>query len=475
MQTLVENKSLLTDLYQLTMMQAYFDDGRANDSAAFDYFFRKLPFNGGFVVFAGLDESLNELVNLKFNKDELNYLSKLGFSDKFLDYLGNFRFTGDIYSFEEGSIVFPNEPILSVRGKLIECQFVETLLLNILNFYSLIATKAARMRIAAGNKVLSDFGLRRSQGLGGIQASRASIIGGFDSTSNVLAAYKFDLKAVGTMAHSYIQSYDNELTAFRKFAQSHPDNCTLLIDTYDTLNSGLPNAITIAKELEEKGLKLNGVRLDSGDLIKLSKQVRKILDEAKLNYVKIVASNQLDEYTIQEIIEQKAPIDIFGVGTNLVTGQPDAALDGVYKLSSVNNKPSLKLSDTNEKITLPGFKQVLRFKDQKGEYIGDAVVLEDEESVNEMILMNEENSVINTVHHKSVGMLQPVMKAGVIILKEKTNEGIREKVKENLTHLKPVFKKLKEPETYQVGISKKLMELKEILASKYNSRSLIKE
>lgn len=467
MQTSVENKSLLTDLYQLTMMQAYFDDGRENDPVSFDYFFRKLPFNGSFVVFAGLDELLNELAKLKFNKAELNFLSKLGFKDEFLNYLVNFRFAGDIYSFEEGSIVFPNEPILSVRGKLIECQFIETLLLNILNFYSLIATKAARIRIAAGSKVLSDFGLRRSQGLGGIQASRASIIGGFDSTSNVLAAYKFDLKAVGTMAHSYIQSYDDELTAFRKFAQSHPNNCTLLIDTYDTLKRGLPNAITVAKELGKKGLKLNGVRLDSGDLIKLSKQVRKSLDDAGLNYVKIVASNQLDEYAIQEIIEQKAPIDIFGVGTNLVTGQPDAALDGVYKLSSINNKPSLKLSETNEKITLPGTKQVLRFENQKGEYIGDAVVLEDEESINEMILMNRKNSVVNTTKHKSTKMLQHVMKNGKILIQENSAEEIREKVKENLNHLNSSFKKLKKSEVYHVGVSKKLLDLQNKLTSEY--------
>ena len=467
MQTSVENKSLLTDLYQLTMMQAYFDDGRENDSVSFDYFFRKLPFNGSFVVFAGLDELLNELAKLKFNKAELNFLSKLGFTDEFLNYLANFRFAGDIYSFEEGSIVFPNEPILSVRGKLIECQFIETLLLNILNFYSLIATKAARIRIAAGSKVLSDFGLRRSQGLGGIQASRASIIGGFDSTSNVLAAYKFDLKAVGTMAHSYIQSYDDELTAFRKFAQSHPNNCTLLIDTYDTLKRGLPNAITVAKELEKKGLKLNGVRLDSGDLIKLSKQVRKSLDDAGLNYVKIVASNQLDEFAIQEIVKQKAPIDIFGVGTNLVTGQPDAALDGVYKLSSINNKPSLKLSETNKKITLPGTKQVLRFENQKGKYIGDAVVLEDEESINEMILMNGKKSVVNTTNYKSAKMLQHVLKNGEILIQENSAEEIREKVKENLNHLNSSFKKLEKSEVYKVGISKKLLDLQNKLTSEY--------
>lgn len=458
------SNALLTDLYQLTMMQAYFDDDRADDSAAFDYFFRKIPFGGGFVVFAGLGELLENITELKFTDDEINYLQKIGFRDKFLNYLKNFSFKGNIYSMQEGSIAFPNEPILSVRGNLIECQFVETLLLNTLNFNSLIATKAARMRITAGDKILSDFGLRRSHGLGGIQASRASIIGGFNSTSNVLAAFEFDLKAVGTMAHSYIQSYDSELTAFRKFAESHPANCTLLIDTYDTLKSGLPNAITVAKEMEKKGLKLNGVRLDSGDLIMLSKRVRETLDEANLNYVKIVASNQLDEFAIRDILQKNAPVDIFGVGTNLVTGQPDAALDGVYKLSVVNNNPSLKLSETKDKITLPGFKQVVRFIDDNGKYFADAVVLKDETSIDEIIYAHE---TIKTIPYKHIKLLQPVMQGGKVIITIETAEELREKVLQNLKQLPNGCKKLQNAETYKVGISKKLSALQNELKNKY--------
>lgn len=467
MKPIKDNLALLTDLYQLTMIQAYFDDGRENDTAAFDYFFRKIPFGGGYVVFAGLSELLENIRNLKFTDSEIIYLKKIGFKSTFLDYLKEFSFKGDVFSFREGNIVFPEEPILSVRGKLIEAQLVESLLLNTLNFYSLIATKAARMRSVAGDKILGDFGLRRSHGLGGIQASKAAIIGGFDSTSNVLAAQLFDLKPVGTMAHSYIQSYSDELTAFRKYAESQPDNCTLLVDTYDTIKSGVPNAIKIAKELEAAGKKLKGIRLDSGDLISLAKQSRKMLDDNGLNYVKIVASNQLDEYMIEKIIKENAPVDIFGVGTNLVTGQPDAALDGVYKLSVVNDKPSLKLSESEEKITLPGLKQVFRFTDSNGMYAGDAIGLEAEDKIDNVFEHHNGNKIFNTEDLSMSKSLQKVIENGNIIIKPYSPEDSKIIIKENLKKLPEKYKKLKNVETYPVGISKNLLEELNSLKKKF--------
>lgn len=460
MKPLIKNTALLTDLYQLTMMQSYFDDGRINDTVSFDYFFRKIPYEGGYVVFAGLSELLNIISSLKFESDDLDYLKQTGFRKDFLKYLESFSFKGDLLSMEEGSIVFPDEPIVSVRGSLIECQLIETILLNTLNFNSLIATKALRIRIAAGDKILSDFGLRRSQGLGGIQASRASIIGGFDSTSNVLAAKEFGLKAVGTMAHSYIQSYDDELTAFKKFAESNPDNCTLLIDTYDTLKSGLPNAIKVAKEMDERGEKLKGVRLDSGDLLTLSKEVRKQLDSAGLGYVKIVASNQLDEYAITKLLEVDAPIDIFGVGTNLITGQPDAALDGVYKLSSINNRPSLKLSETEDKITLPGLKQVYRITDQTGFYLQDIIALENE-SPDEIM-----NGMENLKYEQ---MLKPVVRKGKVINHENDIENIKRNVLQNLQCLKPEQKIIDNPIHYKISLSNSLSKLQSELRQNMTS------
>src|SRR6185312_1333526 len=342
---------LYTDRYELAMAHAYFKQKIQDVPACFDYFFRKLPYYGGYVISCGLGELLPVIENLHFNSNEINWLHKEGFDKDFLAWLEAFRFKGTIRSMPEGEIAFPLEPLLQVEGSLAEIQLIETLLLNYLNFQSLIATKAARIRYAAGNRHLSEFGLRRAQALGGISASRAAIAGGFDSTSNVYAAKMYDIKAVGTMAHSFIQSQENELIAFRKFAKSEPANCTLLVDTYDTLKSGIPNAIKVAKEMKEKGQQLQAIRLDSGDLAYLSKRGRKMLDDAGFQHVQIVVSNQLDEYLIKSLLEQKAPIDVFGVGTSLATGQPDAALDGVYKLCEINGKPKIKLSENIQKVT----------------------------------------------------------------------------------------------------------------------------
>src|SRR5512133_880360 len=327
-----------TDKYQLTMAQVYFLKGHVKTRAVFDYLFRRLPFNGGYAIFAGLEDLLKILTSLRFSKQDLDFLKELEFHSDFIKYLENFRFTGNIFSSREGDLVFPVRPVLQVEANIIEAQIIETVLLNILNFQTLIASKPSRMRQASEGRTLIDFGLRRAQGPGGYYASRAAYIGGFDGTSNVKAGLDYGIPVSGTMAHSFIESYDDELSAFMHFAEIQPHDCVLVVDTYDTLNSGLPNAITVARKMEEKGFHLSGIRLDSGDLAYLSKESRKRLDSEGLDYVKIAVSNQLDEFIIKSLIEQQAPIDVFGVGTSLVTGHPDAALDGVYKLSVANGK-----------------------------------------------------------------------------------------------------------------------------------------
>jgi nicotinate phosphoribosyltransferase len=458
---------LYTDMYQLRMMQAYYNDSMHNQPAAFDYFFRILPFNGGFVVFAGLSELIDSLSNIRFSNDDIAYLKKLKFTDEFLYYLSTFSFKGKIISVEEGTIVFPYEPVLTMDGNLAEVQLVETLLLNILNFNSLIATKAARMRIAAPDKILSEFGLRRAQGFGGIQASKAAVIGGFDSTSNVFSAMHFDLKPEGTMAHSFIQSFNDELTAFRSFAASHPLSCILLVDTYNTLLSGVPNAIIVAKELRQKGYNLKGIRLDSGDLAYLSIKSREMLDAEGLHDVKIVASNQLDEDVIKSLIEQGARIDIFGVGTSLATGHPDAALDGVYKLSMYDNQPRMKISESLVKATLPGLKKIIRFTDEEGMYQADAVCLREEKDVQNMIHPFEKEKSMLLDNYNAKEIHKVIMEGGEIKAELKSAEVIREEVKVSLTKLPAEYKRFINPHIYKVGLSEKLMELREGIREKF--------
>jgi nicotinate phosphoribosyltransferase len=330
------------------------------------------------VVFAGLNSLLDALEDYRFDEDDLAYLKSLEFKKPFLDYLKHFSFKGKVYSVREGEVVFPLEPVLRVEGTILETQLIETILLNFVNFESLIATKASRMVWAAHGRRVVDFGLRRAQGLGGIQASRAAIIGGLDATSNVYSAFAYSLPPSGTQAHSWIQSFPDELTAFRKFAEIYPNQCVLLVDTYNTLQSGVPNAIRVAKKMEEMGGRLSGIRLDSGDLAYLSKKTREILDEAGLHYVKIVVSNQLNEHLIKSLLEQGAPINAFGVGTSLVTGQDTPALDGVYKLCQYDGEPCLKISENSSKTTLPGVKKIVRYTDPDGFFYADGVLLEGE-------------------------------------------------------------------------------------------------
>jgi nicotinate phosphoribosyltransferase len=374
---------LLTDLYELTMLAGYFEQGMHERPAVFDLFFRHNPFQGGYAVFAGLEPALCYLEGLSFGEQELSYLDGLKlFRPDFLSFLERFSFKGKITAPAEGSVVFAREPLLTVEGGLAEAQFVETALLNIVNFQTLAATKAARINLAAGGATVLEFGLRRAQGPdGGLSGARAAYIGGVRSTSNVLAGMTYGIPVQGTHAHSWIMSFPDELTAFRKYAEIFPDSCVLLIDTYDTLKSGLPNAITVAKELKERGHDLVGVRIDSGDLAYLSRQVRGAFDDAGLPGVKVVASNELDEYVIESIRSEGGRVDIYGVGTRLATcaGEGGGALGGVYKLVRIGEEPKLKVTSDVSKATLPDRKRVLRAVSPEGNFIQDVITLEGEE------------------------------------------------------------------------------------------------
>jgi len=465
---------LYTDLYQLTMGQAYFFDNRVKKWAVFDYFFRTTPFGGGYVIYAGLEPLLSALENLKFSPEDLTYLRKLNFHPDYLDYLENFRFTGDVYSMQEGEVVFPLEPIIRVEGGLFEAQLVETLLLNLVNYQSLIATKASRMRLAAGNRTLSDFGLRRAPAYGGLLAARAAIIGGFDSTSNVKAAQIFDLEAAGTMAHSLIESYGDEYEAFTKFVQANPNRGILLVDTYDSLLSGVPMAIKAARELEEKGFKIRGIRLDSGDLAYLSKKARSMLDLHGLQHVRIVVSNLLDEYLIKSLLDQGAPIDIFGVGTKLVTGFPDAALDGVYKLSEYEGKPRMKLSDIISKTTLPGRKQVARFTDKDGMFMADVIYLEGEDRPKRMFHLEDSGLYLDLSKYRDGNLLHKKMEKGKRIGTERPVKEIASYTRERLSLLPPEHKRFEYPHVYKVGLSEKLLSLRHKLIEEYRKQFHVK-
>jgi nicotinate phosphoribosyltransferase len=471
MDILNNHNGFYVDLYELTMAQGYFYAGKKDEPAAYDYFFRDNPFGGGYVIFAGLWDLLKSLENFSFSQQDLKYLKNQGFKEAFLEYLQDFHFRGTITSVREGEVVFPVEPVLRVEGTIIECQLVETMLLNYLNFESLIATKASRIRRVAGDRPVSDFGLRRAQGLGGLQASRAAIIGGVNATSNVLAGYTYNLAITGTIAHSWVQSFDNELTAFRQYAEVFPENTVLLVDTYNTLNQGIPNAIRVGHELREKGYQLKAIRLDSGDLAFLSKKARKMLDEAGLTETKILASNQLDEYVIRSLLEQGAPIDGFGVGTELITGKKTAALDGVYKLSMNNHEPKLKLSDTYEKISLPGLKKVFRYFDQEGFFYADCIALEDETDPEVMHHPYEMNKNLRLTNLSKEPLYHTAFADGNIRITENDTLAIQRYVKQRLHKLPAEHQRFEMPHIYKVGISDQLNHMRNKIIQKLRKTS----
>jgi nicotinate phosphoribosyltransferase len=455
--------ALYTDFYELTMAQGYFLSGMAEKKACFDYFFRKLPFKGGYVVFAGLQDLLEILRDFKFQSDEIEYLRGLGFKEDFLSYLKQFKLNGSLFSVNEGEVIFPNEPVIRLEGGILETQIIETLVLNILNFESLIATKASRVKYAAGNRTVIDFGLRRAQGLGGIHASRAAVIGGVESTSNVFSAFAFGIKPSGTMAHSWVESFSSELEAFRKYAEIYPDSSSFLVDTYDTLHSGLPNAIMVAKEMMTQGHELKGIRLDSGDLAYLSKQARAMLNNAGLSHVKIIASNQLDEHIIKSLLEQGAELDAFGVGTNMIVGKDDAALDGVYKLSMFDGLPRIKISDNMEKVLIPGMKKTVRYFNGENKFYADSVMGVDEDHIEQMTHPHFPMKKLSLSGLKSEPLLKCVMSNGRITKDLQSLLEISAFSKHRLSLLPDEHKRFENPHVYKVGYSPALLKLRDEL------------
>ena len=434
--------SLFTDFYELTMCASYFDN-KNFEPATFDLFIRRLPENRSYILFAGLEQCLQYLQNIKFTEDHLAYLEKQSFNNDFLDYLRGFKFTGDVWAIPEGSLAFPNEPLLRVTAPIVEAQLVETFLLNTVNLQTMIATKASRVVHAAKGKPVIEFGLRREQGIdAGMKVARSTYIGGCQGTSNVLAGQVYGIPVFGTMAHSFVMSYPKEIEAFRAFTETFPNRSTLLIDTYDDI-SGAEKAGVIAKELEAKGCKLGGVRLDSGDLVSDSKRIRKFFDSEGLGYVKIFASGDLDEFKVEELLAKGARIDSFGVGTKMGTSADRPYLDVIYKLCETGTSdgrfsPIMKLS--KDKITLPGRKQVYRHYDAEGNFEGDRIALADEKVEGEPLLVK-------------------VMAKGKLTIALPTLDQIRAKAAENLSKLPDEYKTLVEPPSYPVELSRNLLNL----------------
>ncbi|MBU1078352.1 MAG: nicotinate phosphoribosyltransferase [Spirochaetes bacterium] len=477
------NLAMLTDLYELTMMQGYHYYKKDLD-VVFDMFFRRQPFNGGYTIFAGLEPLIKAVLNFKFTDDDLSYLKSLKlFKPDFLQFLKNFKFTGDIYSVEEGEVIFPNETLIRVHANIMEAQLLESLLLNIINFQTLIATKTSRVVDASKGRGIMEFGLRRAQGIdGAISATRAGIIGGISSTSNVLAGKLFDFPVAGTMAHSWIMSFENELEAFQKYAKLYPESTVFLVDTYNSLDKGIPAAIKVMHKLKKQGIKQYGIRLDSGDLDYLSKQARKKLDKAGLKNAKIIVSNELNEDIIDHLIKNRAPIDLFGVGTRLVTAHGDPSLSGVYKLVARKEGshyiPSIKVSNNPEKMTNPGIKNVLRIYND-GLIIGDLIALESERKNLEQSARKKDPLVLYhpeydhkcikiTGYSKVKFLLKNIIKKGELNYKFPSLKKIHLTGKKNMKELHYTHKRLLNPHIYKVSVTKKLMDLKMSLMEKYD-------
>ena len=466
------NLSMLVDFYEFTMANGYFKNNLKDKIVYFDMFFRKNPDNAGFAIVAGLEQVIEYIKGLNFTKNDIEYLRERKlFSEEFLEYLLNFKFTGDIYAIEEGTPVFPNEPLITVKAKVIEAQLIETMLLLTINHQSLIATKANRIRRAADGKEVLELGARRSQGYdAAIYGARAAYIGGVDGTANTIADEIFGVKAVGTMAHSWIQLFGDEYKAFETYAKTYPDNCVLLIDTYNVLKSGIINAIKVSKDvLEPQGNTLKGVRLDSGDLAYLSKEVRKILNINGLENCKILASNSLDEYIIADLMNQGACIDIFGVGERLITAKSEPVFGGVYKLVAVEEKgnivPRIKLSENIEKVTNPGYKTVWRLFDKdNNKAIADVLTLGNEiidDSKDYEIfdpIYTWKRKVIKNYYAKKIQV--PIFIQGKCVYKTPKLDDIRKYSLEQVESLWDEVKRFNNPQGYYVDLSEKLWNLK---------------
>lgn len=468
------NLSMLTDLYQLTMMYGYFKNGMSKNEAVFDVFFRPKE-NITYAVMAGLDSVISYINNLHFDDDDIVYLRSLNlFDEEFLGYIADLKFVGEIYGIPEGTVVFPYEPLLRVRAPIMQAQLVETAILTFINHQTLIATKASRVCAAAMGDTVMEFGLRRAQGAdAGIYGARAAIIGGCDSTSNVLTGKMFNIPVSGTHAHSWVMSFPDELSAFRAYAKTFPHACMLLVDTYDTLRSGVPNAITVFRELRQQGLEPIGIRLDSGDLAYLSKRARKMLDDAGFPNVKICASSDLDENVIRDLKIQGACINSWGVGTRLITANDSPALGGVYKMSAevVDGKiiPKIKLSDTLAKITNPGYKKIFRIYDEQHMAVADLIALDYEtiDCTKPLTIFDPEQPYKRmTISNFSVReLLVPIFKNGAQVYESPNVFDIQKYAKEDLASIWDEYKRLMNPHIYKVDLSYELYELKQRLVS----------
>lgn len=473
------NYTLLTDFYEITMANGYFENGMSDEIAYFDMFFRKVPDNAGFAIMAGVEQVIEYLQNLKFSEEDIAFLrSKNLFSPKFLDYLSDFDFKCDVWAVPEGTPIFPNEPIVTVRGPLIQAQFVETMILLTINHQSLIATKCNRIVRAAEGRPIMEFGSRRAQGGdGAIFGARAAYIGGAAGTACTITDKMFGVPALGTMAHSWVQSFDSEYEAFKAYAKAYPNDCTLLIDTYNVVKSGIPNAIRVFDEvLKPMGIRPKGVRIDSGDITYLTKKMRKMLDEAGYEDVKIVVSNSLDEYIIQDILKQGACIDSFGVGERLITSKSEPVFGGVYKLAAIEKNgeliPKIKISENIAKITNPCFKKVYRlFANDTGKAIADVITLADE-----VIDESREYEIFDPEHtwrrkkitdFKAVELQVPVFKTGKCVYTSPELSEIRSYCKEQLDLIWDEVKRFENPHEYYVDLSEKLWNIKYSLLSEH--------
>lgn len=483
-----QNLTLLTDLYELTMMQGYFKNKDQNETVIFDAFYRTNPADGGYAVAAGLEQVIQYIKELHFSDEDINYLSSLGiFGQDFLAYLKDFKFTGDIYAIPEGTVIFPREPIIKVIAPIMQAQLVETAILNIINHQSLIATKAARVCYAARGDGIMEFGLRRAQGPdAGTYGARAAIIGGCIGTSNVLCGQLFDVPVKGTHAHSWIMSFSDEYTAFKTYADMYPSACILLVDTYDTLKSGVPNAIRVFKEMRRAGIPLTfyGIRLDSGDLAYLSKKARTMLDEAGFPDAVISASNDLDEFLIDSLKVQGAAITSWGVGTNLITSKDCPAFGGVYKLAAVMGKdgrfiPKIKLSENTEKVTNPGNKTIYRiYEKESGKIKADLICLVDEAfDENEPLLLFDplepwKKTKLSGGSYTMREIMLPIFINGECCYESPSVMEIRDYCQKELNTLWDETRRLVNPHKVYVDLSKKLYDIKIELLDRMSQQNL---
>lgn len=481
MENIKRNLTLLTDFYEITMAGGYFENGFKDKIAYFDMFYRKNPDNGGFAIMAGVEQMVDYLSNLKFTDEDIEYLrSKNMFSEEFLQYMRNFEFTCDVWAVPEGTPIFPGEPIVTVKGPVIQAQFVETMILLCINHQSLIATKANRIVRAAKGRAVMEFGSRRAQGFdGAVYGARAAYIGGCVGTACAIADRDLNIPALGTMAHSWVQMFDSEIDAFRAYARRYPNSCTLLVDTYNVLKSGIPNAIKIFnEELVPNGYRPAGIRIDSGDITYLSIKARKMLDDAGFPDCKICASNSLDEYIIRDMILQGAKVDTFGVGERLITSSSQPVFGGVYKLVAVEDKegnvtPKIKISENVEKITTPCFKKLWRLYDKDtNKAIADVISLHDEtidDSQPYEIFDPEHTWKRKTVDNFiAVELMKKYFENGKLIQEMPTLEHIKHYCKAHLDTLWDEVKRFENPHTYYVDLSQNLWDVKNELLKKKN-------